>query len=150
MRASVLNGSVIPVWPQKKGYVVMKYSVAIDVPNLDEGIRFYRDAFGFEEAGRPVDIYAVLKCDNSTIGLMEKAAGTKPAEGADDVRRYERHWTPVHVDFRVDDLEKTLRRVLSAGGKCEKKFDGGEHSPIAFCSDPFGNGFCVLETEPSK
>jgi hypothetical protein len=64
-------------------------------------------------------------------------------------RRYERHWTPVHVDFHVDDFEKVLERVLSAGAKCEQRFDGGEHSPIAFCSDPFGNGFCVIGKRPS-
>ena len=34
--------------------------------------------------------------------------------------------------------------ALNAGAKCEKKFVDGEHPPIAFCSDPFGNGFCVI------
>ena len=67
-----------------------------------------------------------------------------PATGSDDVRRYERHWTPVHVDFSVDDFEEVLQRVLDAGAKCEQKFAGGEHAPVAFLSDPFGNGFCVI------
>jgi len=122
----------------------MKYSVSIDVPNIDEGIRCYCDAFGFVETARPVESYAVLKCGDCEIGLLEKAAGTNPAEGSEDIRRYERHWTPVHVDFHVEEFEKALERALSAGAKCEQQFDDGEHPPIAFCSDPFGNGFCVL------
>jgi catechol 2,3-dioxygenase-like lactoylglutathione lyase family enzyme len=125
----------------------MKYSVTIDVPQLDEGLRFYRDALGLAEIARPVPTYVVLKCGNSQIGLMEKSAGTKPAKGADDVRRYERHWTPVHIDFHVDDLEATLANALKAGARCEQKFEGGSHPPIAFCSDPFGNGFCIIGTK---
>jgi len=126
----------------------MRYSVTIDVPQLDEGLRFYRDALGLAEIARPIPTYVVLKCGNSQIGLMEKSAGTKPAKGADDVRRYERHWTPVHIDFHVDDLEATLANALKAGARCEQKFEGGSHPPIAFCSDPFGNGFCIVGTKP--
>ncbi len=126
----------------------MKYSVSIDVANLDEGIRCYSDAFGFVEAARPVASYAILACGDLEIGLLEKAAGTNPAEGSDDVRRYERHWTPVHIDFSVEQFEDALQRALTAGAKCEQKFEGGDHPPVAFCSDPFGNGFCVIGKKP--
>jgi catechol 2,3-dioxygenase-like lactoylglutathione lyase family enzyme len=124
--------------------VAMKYSVSIDVPRLDEGLRFYRDALGLTEVARPVATYDILKCGNSQIGLIEKSAGTKPAKGADDVRRYDRHWTPVHIDFHVDDFDAFLAKAVEAGAKCEQKFAGGARPPIAFCSDPFGNGFCVV------
>ncbi len=127
----------------------MKYSVTIDVPDLDEGIRFYREALGFAETGRPFERYAVLRCDRSEIGLMERAAGTRPAKACDDLRRYARHWTPVHVDFEVEDFEAALANILAAGAKCEQKFAGGEHPPIAFCADPFGNGFCLVGASPS-
>ena len=121
----------------------MKHSVSIDVPKLDEGLRFYREAFGFVETARPVDGYAVLKCGDSEIGLLAKA-GTNPAKGSDDVRQYDRHWTPVHIDFYVEDFDVVLDNALNAGAKCEQRFEGGEHPPVAFCSDPFGNGFCVI------
>jgi hypothetical protein len=39
-----------------------------------------------------------------------------------------------------------LAKAVNAGAKCEQKFEGGAHPPIAFCSDPFGNGFCVVGT----
>ncbi len=124
----------------------MRYSVSIDVPKLEEGLQFYRDALGLAEVARPVPTYVVLECGNSQIGLIEKSAGTKPAEGADDVRRYARHWTPVHIDFHVDDFEGFLAKALKAGAKCEQKFEGGGRPPIAFCSDPFGHGFCIVGT----
>ena len=122
----------------------MKYSVSIDVPTLEEGLAFYGRAFGFVETARPVAGYAVLKLDDAVIGLLEKPAGTRPAEGSSDVRRYDRHWTPVHIDFHVDEFEEALSAALNAGARCEQKFEGGEHPPVAFCSDPFGNGFCII------
>ena len=122
----------------------MNYSVSIDVPVLDDGLRFYRDALGLTEVARPIPTYVILKCGDAQIGLIEKPAGSKPAQGSDDIRRYERHWTPVHIDFHVDDFEAVLASAVKAGAKIEQKFAGGAHPPIAFCSDPFGNGFCVL------
>ena len=122
----------------------MKYSVSIDVPNLDEGLKFYRDALGLAEVRRPIPTYVVLQCGDAKIGLIEKAAGSKPAKGSDDVRRYARHWTPVHIDFDVDDFEGFLAKAVNAGAICEQKYEIAGRPPIAFCSDPFGNGFCVI------
>src|SRR5215831_230499 len=120
----------------------MKYSVSIDVPLLDEGLRFYRDALGLSEIARPMATYVILKCGDAQIGLIEKSASSRPAKGTDEVRRYERHWTPVHIDFHVDDFEADLAKAIIAGAKCEQKFEGGGGRPsIAFCSDPFGHGF---------
>lgn len=122
----------------------MKYSVTIDVPSLEAGLRFYRDALGLAEVARPAPSYVLLACGEQQIGLIEKAAGTKPAKGAKDVRRYERHWTPVHIDFHVEDLETVLAKAVAAGALCEQRFQAGGYPPIAFCSDPFGNGFCLV------
>jgi predicted enzyme related to lactoylglutathione lyase len=128
----------------------INYAVSIDVPKLDEGLRFYRDALGLAEVARPIPTYVVLKCGGSQIGLMEKSAGTKPAKGAVDVRRYERHWTPVHIDFHVDDFDGFLAKALNAGAQCEQKFEIEGRPPIAFCSDPFGNGFCIIGAKTDR
>ena len=122
----------------------MRYSVSVDVPNLEAGLRFYCHAFELAEIARPIATYVILKCGEAQIEIMEKPAGTKPALGSDDIRRYERHWTPVHIDFHVDDFNAALARALNAGAKCEQKFDMPGRPPIAFCSDPFGNGFCIV------
>ena len=60
----------------------MRYSVSVDVPNLEEGLRFYRDALRLTEIARPIATYAILKCGEAQIGIMEKPAGTKPAMAA--------------------------------------------------------------------
>ena len=123
----------------------MNYSVTIDVPQLDEGLRFYRDALGLVEVARPVATYVILKCGSSQIGLIEKRAGTKPAKGSDDVRRYERHWTPVHLDFVVPDLESALTQARGAGASLEGDVRSHSWGRLAVLGDPFGHGFCLIE-----
>lgn len=122
----------------------MKLSISIDVPNLQQGIDFYCAALDFKEYNRPVEGYVILKNGELEIGLLAKDAGTRPAKNCDDLRRYDRHWTPVHADFYVDNFDQVLSSALKAGAICEQKFEGGKHPPVAFCSDPFGNGFCLI------
>jgi len=122
----------------------MKVTVSIDVPTLEEGLRFFGDVFGFVESSRPHPGFALLSRGEATIGLLAKPAGSSPAKGADDVRRYERHWTPVHVDFRVDDFEATLEKAVAAGAIAEQVHRMPGFPPVAFCSDPFGHGFCIV------
>jgi predicted enzyme related to lactoylglutathione lyase len=118
--------------------------VSIDVPDLSDGLRFDRDAIGLQEIARPIPTYAILKCGTSEIGLIAKEAGSRPAPGSDDVRRYQRHWTPVHIDFQVENFEEALAGIEAAGGCVEQRHAIAGRPPVAFCSDPFGNGFCVL------
>ena len=40
--------------------MTVTYTVSIDVPDLDEGIRFYGDVFGYVEAMRPIEGYVVV------------------------------------------------------------------------------------------
>jgi predicted enzyme related to lactoylglutathione lyase len=120
-------------------------SVGVDVPNLEEGIAFYSRAFGFEKVATPVPGVAVLKAGEATLCLLEKAGGTAPSPATTERRHYDRHWTPVHLDFHVDDLKVALERALKAGAKKEQVFEHPEHGSAAFCSDPFGHGFCLLE-----
>lgn len=122
----------------------MKYMVTIDVPLLTDGVNFYAKALGFIEEARPFPTYAVLRNGDARIGIMEKKAGSSPAKGSDDVRRYDRHWTPVHIDFHPNDFKRTVSDAENAGAVIEERFEDGDHPPVAFCSDPFGNGFCII------
>ncbi|MFO0997266.1 MAG: VOC family protein [Alphaproteobacteria bacterium] len=124
---------------------MLSVSVSIDVPDMAKGIRFYREAFGFSRIAAPVPGVAVLKAGNMTITLLEKRERTKPSPGTDDVRRYGRHWTPVHLDIHVDDLRAALDKAVAAGASEEQFFENDEHGSAAFCADPFGHGFCLLE-----
>jgi predicted enzyme related to lactoylglutathione lyase len=122
-------------------------SISIDVPNLAQGVAFYCEAFGFSRKSEPVRGVAVLHGPNVELCLLEKPAGSKPSPETHDRRKFERHWTPVHLDFHVDDLRAALARVEALGAKREQVFENPEHGSAAFCSDPFGHGFCLLERQ---
>lgn len=118
--------------------------VSIDVPDLAAGLRFYGAVFGFAEIARPFATMAVLDANNVTVCLHQKASGTKSSGGGAEPRRYERHWTPVHLDLHVPDLDVVLARVRAEGGAIEQEYRTQGPKPVAFCCDPFGNGFCVI------
>lgn len=120
-------------------------SVSIDVPNLAQGVAFYCGAFGFSKQSEPVPGVAVLQGLGMELCLLEKPAGSKPSPDTKDRRSYERHWTPVHFDFQVEDLHAALQRAEALGARREQVFENPEHGSAAFCSDPFGHGFCLLE-----
>jgi len=106
---------------------MLSMSVSVDVPNLADGVRFYVEAFGFSKIAEPVRGVAVLRAGDHELCLLEKAPGTRPASGVQDQRHYDRHWTPVHLDFHVDDLNEALTRAIAAGAKQEQRYDNPEH-----------------------
>lgn len=124
---------------------MVKINLSIDVPEIESGINFYSKVFGFPEISRPFKTMAILKAENLIICIHEKSEGTNPSGFTDEQRRYSRHWTPVHIDFHVEDFDNTLNLVEHNEGKIENIFDIPDKSKVAFCSDPFGNGFCIIE-----
>ena len=129
---------------------ILSVSVSIDVPDLARGIRFYSEAFGFTKLAEPYPGVVVMKLGTSVITLLEKPEGTKPSPDTTDARRYERHWTPVHLDLQVADLSAALDRAIKAGARKEQAFEHPEHGSIAFCADPFGHGFCILQRNATR
>jgi predicted enzyme related to lactoylglutathione lyase len=124
---------------------MVSIEVCIDVPDMAAGVRFFAEAFGFSKVAEPYPGVAVLEAGGTSITLLEKREGSKPSQNTNDVRHYDRHWTPVHLDFHVADLKAALDRAVGAGAVKEQFFENPEHGSIAFCADPFGNGFCLLE-----
>mgnify|MGYP000100095840 CR=1 FL=1 len=124
---------------------MISVSVSVDVPNLADGVRFYTSAFGFSKIAEPIPGVVVLRAGTSEICLLEKAAGSSPSICTQEKRHYERHWTPVHMDFHVDDLKPALTKALDAGAKQEHLFENPGYPSVAMCSDPFGHGFCLIE-----
>ena len=125
-------------------------SVSVDVPNLAEGVRFYSEAFGFSKVAEPIPGLAVLRAGSSEICILEKAPGSAPSAHTTERRHYQRHWTPVHMDLHVDDFKASLAKAIAAGAKQEQIFDNARHPAVAFCSDPFGHGFCLIERRSKK
>jgi predicted enzyme related to lactoylglutathione lyase len=126
----------------------MLYSATLDVPDLGAGLAFYAGVFGFTEVGRPIPGYAILEAGGQRLGLMRKDEGTRatPVEGTE--RHYARHWTPIHLDFHVEDFSTALDAIERLGGHHEAVHQVPGRRAIAFCSDPFGHGFCLLGPTP--
>lgn len=122
-------------------------NISIDVPDLEAGLRFYGAVFGFVETARPFASMAVLDANNVTLCLHAKAEGSASSTQGGP-RHYARHWTPVHLDLHVAALAPVVARIEAEGGTVERMFLTGGPRPAAFCSDPFGNGFCVIAQSP--
>ncbi len=116
-------------------------SVSIDVADLTRATEFYVHALSCEIKKKYSDNWAVLVIGGLDIHLLEKRAGTIAA--AEQKRHYERHWTPVHLDFGVEDVKIAIELVKQHGGSSEG-YEIGEAADIAHCADPFGNGFCLI------
>lgn len=71
-------------------------------------------------------------------------------------RDFGRHWTPIHLDFIVDDVDKAVERALAAGGHLDGEIRRMEPEPIgclsdvANLSDPSGNGVDLLQRHKSE
>ena len=120
----------------------MAILVNIDVPDLAAGERFYTAAFALRPARRLGPAVLELSGWPAPIYLLEKPAGDIGA--GRDARRYDRHWTPVHLDVVVDDLDAAVDRALRAGALLEHAARDVPYGRIAMLADPFGHGFCLI------
>jgi predicted enzyme related to lactoylglutathione lyase len=119
--------------------------VNIDVPELERGIAFYTSAFELRLSRRLGSGFAELLGAGVPIYLIEAPEGTPPFRNASARREYARHWTPVHFDFVVPDLDAALARALAAGAKRESEPSEHAYGRLVLLSDPFGHGVCLLQ-----
>jgi predicted enzyme related to lactoylglutathione lyase len=121
----------------------MDLLVNIDVPDLAQAEAFYTRAFdltvtrrfgegGVELSGLPAKLY-----------LLVKPQGSLGAAG--QPRSYARHWTAVHLDIVVDDVEAALHKALAAGATTEDQIRTANWGRIVTIADPFGHGLCLLQ-----
>ena len=117
----------------------------IDVPDVEAGIAFYTAALGLK-AGRRFDAdFVELTGADAPIYLLGKDAGTSIGPAGGDVRRYERHWSPIHPDFVVDDMDEAIARAVAAGAVQEGETRDATYGRLAMFADPFGHGFCLIQ-----
>lgn len=119
--------------------------INIDVPDLAAGERFYTMALGLTPGRRMGDGIVELAGCEAPIYLIEKRAGSAIGLEGGDFRRYNRHWTPVHPDFSVADLDSAVAHALAAGAMQEGETLDLPYGRQAMFADPFGNGFCLIE-----
>jgi predicted enzyme related to lactoylglutathione lyase len=121
----------------------MKVTISIDVSNLDIAETFYVQALGCTLTRAQKNGMSVVSVENCAIYLQLKGEGSKATPSGDITRNYQRHWTPVHLDFLTEDVDSVVKKILQLGGQHEGG-ERGDWGAIAYCVDPFGNGFCVL------
>lgn len=118
--------------------------VNIDVDDLATGEAFYRQAFGLS-VGRRFGAHGVELLGGAVpIYLLVKPAGSRPARSVAQARDYARHWTPVHFDVVVEDVDAAVERAVAAGATLEDAPRSASWGRIAHLADPFGHGFCLL------
>jgi len=117
----------------------------VDVPDIAAGYAFYSVGLGFTLKAKLAATIYELEAAGMRLFLLEKAAHSTPTPDTKTARSYDRHWTPVHIDLEVDDLESALRQALAAGAKVESQSTSDRWGTIAVCADPFGNGFCLIK-----
>ncbi|MES9834542.1 MAG: VOC family protein [Candidatus Thiodiazotropha sp. DIVDIV] len=122
---------------------MIRISVSIDVSELKQAEIFYIEALGCKKIRDQGDAMSVISTENCDIYLQEKEAGTEPIPLEGVKRHYGRHWTPVHLDFITENVNEIVERIVQLGGIHEGG-ESGDWGSIAYCADPFGNGFCVI------
>ena len=120
--------------------------VNIDVEDLDAAIAFYEHGLGLVLRRKLMSgTVAEMKSDAAPLYLLEKAGGSSPSTATSQLRDYRRHWTPVHLDFVVAQIDTAVAKALEAGATIEGGVQRFAWGRMAAMSDPFGNGFCLVE-----
>ena len=123
----------------------MKLLLNIDVPDLAVAQRFYGDAFGLHPGRHFGEDAVELLGAEIPIYLLHKVAGSNAAGAS--LRDYMRHWTPLHIDVVVADLDAALIRAVAAGAIQEGAVREAGWGRIVQLADPFGHGWCLLQFE---
>ena len=123
----------------------MDLLVNIDVDDLSKAIAFYQQAAGLRLGRRFGSLGVEMLGTSSAIYLLVKPDGTRPSTSTDELRRYRRHWTPVHLDFVVSELEAAVSRAIEAGATIEGEIQTHNWGRIAHMADPFGHGICFIQ-----
>ena len=124
----------------------METLINIDVPDLMAAIVFYQHATELRLSRMLFDgTVAELAGASARIFLLQKDAGSVAVPGGALARDYGRHWTPVHLDFVVLDLDAAVEKAVAAGARLEAPVQVFAWGRQACLSDPFGHGFCLLQ-----
>jgi predicted enzyme related to lactoylglutathione lyase len=125
---------------------LMNFLINLAVDDLEQAVDFYAAVFGLQ-VGRRLGRFAVEMLGGPTpIYLLLKEPGT-PASPTENAQRrsYERHWTPIHLDFVVEDIESAVRKAIAHGAQLERPAATHEWGKLALLADPFGHGFCLIQ-----
>ncbi len=128
----------------------MRLEITIDVDDLERAVEFYCEGLGLSLVERSSD-WARVELNGQTFWICLFGPGPHGSVSRD----FGRHWTPVHLDLIVDDIDRAVERALAAGGRLDGEIRRNEPEPIgcrsdvANLSDPAGNGVDLLQRLPA-
>jgi len=128
----------------------LKLIVNIDVPAIAPAVEFYTKAFGLEHSRTLDGDTAELTGASATIYLLLRDPGSPAVNAPAIARAYTRHWTPVHFDVVVPDVDAAAARAVAAGAKLETGYIDWRGSRCVSFGDPFGHGFCFIQFEANE
>jgi predicted enzyme related to lactoylglutathione lyase len=117
----------------------------IEVTDLAHGIEFYCHGLGLIQERQLGPRWVELSGANLPIFLLADRPAIAEL-GATKVKRdFGRHWTPVHLDFIVSNLDEMVGRLCGLGATLDREIQVREYGRMANMADPFGNGFDLIE-----
>jgi predicted enzyme related to lactoylglutathione lyase len=122
----------------------MNFLVNLDVDDLEKAVDFYSSVFALKIGRRFGTSGVEMLGSSAPIYLLVKAPGTS-ASYTSQSRSYERHWTPIHLDFVVDEIESAVQKAILAGAQLEQPVAIHKWGKLALMADPFGHGFCFVQ-----
>jgi predicted enzyme related to lactoylglutathione lyase len=123
----------------------MNLLVNIDVDDLEKAIRFYSTALHLTVGRRLGAGIVEMLGASSPIYLLLRDAGSESAGAVSQRRDFSRHWTPVHLDLVVEDIDAAVRQASAAGATLEAPISTANWGRLARMADPFGHGFCFVQ-----
>jgi Glyoxalase-like domain len=97
--------------------------INIDVPDLKAGISFYETGLRFRLCRLLFErTVAEMECAAGRIFLIQRSAGAIAVPDTSIVRSYSNHWTPVHLDIAVTDLDAAVERVSGWGNRFGSRY----------------------------
>jgi predicted enzyme related to lactoylglutathione lyase len=124
---------------------VLEIHAYIEVADLEGGIGVYCDSLGLALKRRLGPNWVELDGANMPIFLLGNRSPVAELGDTRVERNFTRHWTPVHLDFIVADLDAVVTRLSGLGASLDRSIQQREYGRMANMADPFGNGFDLIE-----
>jgi len=119
--------------------------VYIEIDDLERGIAFYVEGLGLQLARRLTPRWVELTGAQMPIHLLARPEPRFESGGHVLRKDFSRHWTPIHLDFVVADVDAAVERAVQAGATLERRVEHPGLWRLAALADPFGNGFDLIE-----
>ena len=117
----------------------------IEVTDLARGVEFYCGGLGLTQKRQLGPRWVELAGANLPIFLLADRPAIAELGTTKVPRDFGRHWTPVHLDFIVTNLDKTVARLCRLGAMLDREIQIRQYGRMANMADPFGNGFDLIE-----